>query len=502
MAEIPSLIPHHCAFCLKHLPMDGAPTIFPCARCMTPYCSVDCRAKDKTEGCRLLWNEAALDEETGECVRPARTRHMDICGDVARVGLEQYYANVEAKQEALAAVRSNSFEIERAARDLDEPPTCYICLEGGDGLVRECNCRGNTGFAHLECLIQYAKTLTPQNSFSFRWHSCRNCRSSFTGTTRLALARECWKTYCSEPEDDWRRMWALDTLVTPLSDELYCYPEALRAAEAHLATLQKHFSHEDPTGDRLTAAKVKLIMCHTKLGRHDEALQLAEEVYAHNMSQYGPDHRSTLNAVNNLTVGLAGCGFEVRRRTLLRDAYERATHLLGAEDDTTYNLRNGLASSLYRAGDAPREGMVEAAELLVISVRVARQIYGSGHEITKLAVRFRDNVSSAIAAFDRDSASQRPMKRRRLRLRDVDRRAELANAPPVLNEKRISRAGQRDTHAWADYYGKGLTTLGQHVEDDKGASRPPPAHRPPLIDEDGYVPPLPPAPEQSRCVVS
>ena len=147
MAEIPSLVPLHCAFCLKHLPMDGAPTIFPCARCLTPYCSVDCRAKDKTEGCRLRWNEAALDEETGECVRPARTRHMDICGDIARVGLEQHYANVEAKQEVLAAVRSNSFEIERAARDLDEQPTCYICLEGGDGLVRECNCRGNTGFA-------------------------------------------------------------------------------------------------------------------------------------------------------------------------------------------------------------------------------------------------------------------------------------------------------------------------------------------------------------------
>ena len=44
-------------------------------------------------------------------------------------------------------------------------------------------------------------------------------------------------------------MWALDTLVTPLSEELYCHPEALRAAEAHLATLLKHYLHEDPTGD-------------------------------------------------------------------------------------------------------------------------------------------------------------------------------------------------------------------------------------------------------------
>ena len=248
MAEIPSLVPLHCAFCLKHLPVDGAPTVA-CARCATPYCSVDCRAKDKTEGCRLRWNEATFDAETGE-YRPPIAKHDDVvCGVIAGFGLEKDYAHVESLQERLAAVRECSGQIERAARDLDEPPTCYICLEGGEGLVRECNCRGNSGFAHLECLIQYAKTQSPQNTFSFRWHSCRNCRGSFTGTTRLALARECWKTYCSEPEGDWRRMWALDTLVAPLNDVSYCHPEALRAAEAHLATFQKHFSHEDPTGD-------------------------------------------------------------------------------------------------------------------------------------------------------------------------------------------------------------------------------------------------------------
>ena len=249
MAEIPSipsLVPLHCAYCFILLDDDSG---LSCAGCETQYCSFQCCVADRNGGCKKTWNEATLDAETGEMVRPARTRHMDICGDVARVGLEQYYANVEAKQEALAAVRENSGQIEKAARDLDEPPTCYICLEGGEGLVRDCLCRGNSGFAHLECLVQYAKTQSPQNSFSFRWHSCRNCRGSFTGATRLALARECWKTYCSEPEGDWRRMWALDTLVAPLNDVSYCHPEALRAAEAHPATFQKHFSHEDPTGD-------------------------------------------------------------------------------------------------------------------------------------------------------------------------------------------------------------------------------------------------------------
>jgi len=212
MAEIPSLVPLHCAYCFKLV--DGI--LLHCHKCLTPHCSVECRAKDKTENCRLLWNEATLDEETGKYVQPPQEKYSDICGEIARVGVEQHYANVEAKQEARAAVRECSGQIEQAARDLDEPPTCYICLEGGEGLVRECNCRGNSGFVHLDCLVQYARSESPDGKFSFRWHSCRNCRSIFSGTTLLALARECWRTYCTEPEDDWRRKWALDNLVEPL----------------------------------------------------------------------------------------------------------------------------------------------------------------------------------------------------------------------------------------------------------------------------------------------
>ena len=147
MAEVPSLVPLHCAYCFILLDDDSG---LSCAGCKTPYCSFQCCVADRNGGCKKTWNEATLDAETGEMVLPARTRHMDICGDIARVGLEQHYANVEAKQEALAAVRENSGQIERAARDLDEPPTCYICLEGGEGLVRDCDCRGNLGFAHLE----------------------------------------------------------------------------------------------------------------------------------------------------------------------------------------------------------------------------------------------------------------------------------------------------------------------------------------------------------------
>ena len=112
---------------------------------------------------------------------------------------------------------------------------------------------------------------------------------------------------------------------------------------------------------------------------------------------------------------------------------------------TTETLRFSLASSLWNDGDAPRENLVEAAELLETSAERARQTYGAEHNSTRFALNFRQNVLDAIEAFD-----TRPVKRlRTLRLRDVDRRAEVENSGPnVTNEKRISRASLRDSQAF------------------------------------------------------
>ena len=89
--------------------------------------------------------------------------------------------------------------------------------------------------------------------------------------------------------------------------------------------------------------------------------------------------------------------------------------------------------------------MVEAAELLETSAERARQVYGAEHEDTTFALDFRQRVLDAIEAFD-----TRPVKRlRTLRVRDVDRRAEVENSGPnVVNATRHSRAGLRDSQAF------------------------------------------------------
>ena len=188
--------PPHCAFCLAPLPPDESVT---CRRCETPYCSAECRSNDLSAGFFPRWTEATVDEETGEGVLPPPQSHRSVCADIAHVGIEKHYASVEAREEAKVAVRECAAAVEAVRAETGEAPTCYICLGDEPGLVRACSCRGTGGFAHLECLANYARAESPDGCFSYRWHTCRNCKAHFTGSTRLALARECWSEYCSEP---------------------------------------------------------------------------------------------------------------------------------------------------------------------------------------------------------------------------------------------------------------------------------------------------------------
>ena len=72
----------------------------------------------------------------------------------------------------------------------EEPATCYICLgegpdEKGNPLVRDCSCRGSAGWAHLQCLFDYAE----QQSVGGRkrdsgklikaWTACPNCHQRY-----------------------------------------------------------------------------------------------------------------------------------------------------------------------------------------------------------------------------------------------------------------------------------------------------------------------------------
>ena len=63
-------------------------------------------------------------------------------------------------------------------------------------LVRDCSCRGDSGFAHLSCLTTYAEQKSKRageedmnmGAFSEPWGICNNCKQNFQGQLAIDLS--------------------------------------------------------------------------------------------------------------------------------------------------------------------------------------------------------------------------------------------------------------------------------------------------------------------------
>ncbi|KAL9185696.1 hypothetical protein ACHAXT_003473 [Thalassiosira profunda] len=75
-----------------------------------------------------------------------------------------------------------------AAAKSEDEDTCWLCLdavhETGAPLRRECSCRGGSGFAHLPCLVEYAKDWSQKHErdmvkFGRVWKDCPNCEQEY-----------------------------------------------------------------------------------------------------------------------------------------------------------------------------------------------------------------------------------------------------------------------------------------------------------------------------------
>ena len=107
------------------------------------------------------------------------------------------------------------------ARAIPDDAACYFCLgeegdEEGNSLVRDCSCRGNSGFAHLPCLIEYSKQKCRAAgdgdlpSFCEPWRKCNNCKQLFHNQLAIDLASACLSfaeaTYGHPDSSKWDKM--------------------------------------------------------------------------------------------------------------------------------------------------------------------------------------------------------------------------------------------------------------------------------------------------------
>ena len=114
-----------------------------------------------------------------------------------------------------------------ATTAIPEGAACFFCLEErgddeGNSLVRDCSCRGNSGFAHLSCLAMYAeqkcRAARDGDLPSFRepWSKCTNCKQPFQNQLAIDLACAfvtfAEATYGQEGSSKWDKMKVMDSL--------------------------------------------------------------------------------------------------------------------------------------------------------------------------------------------------------------------------------------------------------------------------------------------------
>ena len=180
------------------------------------------------------------------------------------------------------------------------------------------------------------------------------------------------------------------------------YEDWLRILEAQLATAR-----------RLGASEVEILrirfntsMCYTRLGRHQEALDLDRELYARSVAL-----KLTGDLAFRYALSLSKSLLDTRRfteaKSLLREQYPKARQALGAEAEVVLNLRWNYAAALY-AADGPRDDVIEAVAILEELLTTARRIYGTHHHFPGFMQKDLEAARSKLSFLARHAVGATP----------------------------------------------------------------------------------------------
>ena len=346
----------NCAYCAAPL----THTYFVhCARCYTRYCGSHCLEQHLIIG-----------------------THWDHCDQIERGGgAEQYHADTKSAEAAVVAV-------DRCAEDT-KGQTCYICFDGGEGLVRGCACRGTAGSVHVSCLAEQAKILVAEaeennldwkakNAKWLRWETCRLCEQDHHGVVLCALGWACWKTYVGRPGGDWARRRAMTLLGIGFMRANH-HEDALSVQEAQLSEMRRLGASEEV----ILTTQGNLAIAYQHVGRFEEALRVTRDVYHGYSRLLGNEYGDTLRLANNYASSLVCVKRFEEAKALLREMMPVARRVLGEDDRLTLKMRWNYAKALFKAPSATLDDLREAVTTLEDVGRIARRVLGTAHPLTQ-----------------------------------------------------------------------------------------------------------------------
>jgi len=283
----------------------------------------------------------------------------------------------------------------------DEGASCWICLEegpdeNGQPLARDCSCRGNSGFAHLACMVNYVEQLCcsverHSGTFLNAWTNCPNCHQCYENELMCDLVVEA-KLFVERkyPGDLWYLSHASYLKLRSLSikkgnkdnavqtaNELLSLVEQMEKARKNLRKFRKALLYFQVTAyesialfAEMTNTKESLMDAvehHTKARDTYKKIGIPTDVVhaEANITRA----KSKLNGDNGWTA-----------EDLLKDSqeyYNESLEETGEESSVTLSSLIRLAEALKGA----KRG-IESERMLVKLAVVARRVHGDTHVFT------------------------------------------------------------------------------------------------------------------------
>lgn len=308
---------------------------------------------------------------------------------------------------------SHTTTMTTAQAPLDQP-SCWLCLgEGPDSfgqpLVRNCSCRGSSGFAHISCIVSYAESESKRAYTSgdmgdslATFEVCPNCKQDYQNNVAYELSRAQVNFVEREfagPQHGFLYTNALTCRLVVLNvkneNDRYegevIISKMLSTFEAmkHTAQHRSHLLHPDATKAFEGHANANIATFYHKIGS-DDSLQKAKVHFqkAKCIFEKEGDELGVMtinNLIENVEAEISGGG---RKQYLTQGVevglelrkYQLFTKEFGADDNTTIEAGVQLALAMWKEFRT-----IEAERLLTNLITRSRRVHGEGHDCTIFA---------------------------------------------------------------------------------------------------------------------
>jgi Flp pilus assembly protein TadD len=266
---------------------------------------------------------------------------------------------------------------------------CIICLDTSPPPIQSgCACRGDSGLAHIACLVQAAASQQAQRGNGV-WRQCQTCKQHYRGPMQAGLA-EAWRLrVAGQAAENTERLAAEHHLASSLVHQGKAAEAEPMLRRLHEVMMRVHGA-EHP--DTLTIAG-NLAMSLSHQGKYADAERIIREVHGVQKRVLGAEHPDTLTSANNLATSLSKQGKHVEAERILREVLGVQKRVLGAEHPATLTSASNLATSLVHQGKH-----AEAERMLHATLASGQRVLGPAHPNTLQVARNLEDLREAIRA--------------------------------------------------------------------------------------------------------